>query len=68
MKFAGTIIVMREYDPHEACRREINRAYAAAADRTRIQQVIKQRPDGNYDVLEVLRVDMFQDGLRIVVR
>lgn len=55
-------------DPHESCRREIDRAYAAGADRTRIKQVIKQRPDGNYDVLQVLRVDMFQDGLRIVVR
>ena len=44
-------IVMREYDPHEFCRREINKAYAAAADRTRIQQVIKQRPDGKVMVV-----------------
>ena len=56
------------YDLHESCKREISRAYAAAADRTRVAQVIKKRPDGNYDVLEVERVDMFQDGLRIVVR
>lgn len=56
-----------DYDPHESCRREISRAYEAAANKHRIQQVLQQDEFGNYHVLQILRVDTFQDGLRIIV-
>lgn len=64
------------YDEHQTCRDEIEfwRERAKDAGAKRIQQVVLQTTDGvgttatnRLTVLKILRVDAFQDGLRILV-
>ena len=60
--------VSPEHNPHEFCRRALARAYETAADRTRIHQILRQLPNGQHEVLTLVRVDAFENGLRIVVQ
>ena len=55
------------HDPHESCRLALQDAYAAAAKQAAIRQVVLRQADGTLVVLSILQVDMFQDGLRILV-
>jgi hypothetical protein len=58
----------KKYDEHAGCRAEIARILDKTADRARIKQVVQRLPnDRGHVVLNVIRVDAFEDGLRVLV-
>lgn len=62
------------YDPHAPCKREIAYWQQEHADKQRIKEVVLETAEGvhsigkRYQVLQIIRVDAFKDGLRILVR
>ena len=56
-----------EYDEHEPCKREIEHWRAQVGKGCVIKEVI-QETEGGFRVLQVIRVDTFLDGMRVVVR
>ena len=61
------------YDAHAPCRQAMERQRSRMAESLRIREVVLQvdtgfSDDKAYKVLQILRVDPFEDGLRILVR
>lgn len=61
------------YDQHVACREEIEYWRKEHAEKDRVKQVVVQIDDPSdhttsYKVLQIVRVDAFKDGLRVLVR
>ena len=57
------------YDDHDACRKEIQYWRHKCEEPTVIQQVVRiDASEKGHEVLIIVRVDAFPDGLRVVVR
>lgn len=64
---------MSKYDPHEACKAEVEYWRKERAEKDRIKQVVMEvhdpsDPTTSHKVLQIVRVDAFKDGLRVLVR
>ena len=56
-----------EYDEHDSCKREIAHWQAVVVRGCAIKEII-QETEGGFKVLQIVRVDPFLDGIRVVVR
>jgi hypothetical protein len=55
-------------DEHASCREHIARAYRSCEEKCQIKEILLVLHNGDCKVLQVVRIDSFEDGLRIVVR
>ena len=59
--------LMTDYEEHEPCRQALYRAYTKMAEWVRIKEIIMQDDQGKHQYLNVVRIDAFEDGLRVLV-
>ena len=57
-----------DYDPHEACRREMGRIGQKWRERNEIRRVILEKEDGSLHIMPITRIYQSDHGLEIFIK